>query len=168
MNLPFCQPLTGTCMPNQNFQLFKIRHNLYIWLCTIHPESTLLDLIGHNPSRKYYGAHVIIFWDGPADIYAPVWLWGRPLLRLASGLWNLKTYTQTSSNKFVRIFFFFSLYQPITSSHSVYHTPSTAFRHLLPKSARFGYTTEGALFISMQLSTDAVSTLWKVWVLIRL
>ena len=31
-----------------------------------------------------------------------------------------------------------------------------------------GYATEGALFISAQLSTDAVSGLRKVWVLIRL
>ena len=46
------------------------------------------------------------------------------------------------------------------------HTPSAAFRHLPPNSARFGYATEGALFISAQLSTDAVSALRKVWVLI--
>ena len=45
-------------------------------------------------------------------------------------------------------------------------TPSTAFRHLPPNSARFSYTTEGALFISAQLSTDAISALRKVWVLI--
>ena len=48
------------------------------------------------------------------------------------------------------------------------HTPSTAFRHLPPNSARFGYATEGALFISAQLSTDAVSALRKVRILIRL
>ena len=48
------------------------------------------------------------------------------------------------------------------------HTPSIAFRHLPPNSARFSYATEGALFISAQLSTDAVSALRKVWVLIRL
>ena len=48
------------------------------------------------------------------------------------------------------------------------HTPSIAFRHLPPNSARFGYATEGALFISAQLSTDAVSALQKVRVLIRL
>ena len=48
------------------------------------------------------------------------------------------------------------------------HTPSIAFRHLPPNSARFGYATEGALFISAQLSTDAVSALRKVWLLIRL
>ena len=36
--------------------------------------------------------------------------------------------------------------------HSVIstHTPSIAFRHLPPNSARFGYATEGALFISVQ------------------
>ena len=45
---------------------------------------------------------------------------------------------------------------------------SIAFRHLPPNSARFGYATEGALFISAQLSTDAVSALRKIWVLIRL
>ena len=47
-----------------------------------------------------------------------------------------------------------------------YHTPSTAFRHLPPNSARFSYATEEALFISAQLSTDAVSALRKVRVLI--
>ena len=30
------------------------------------------------------------------------------------------------------------------------HTPSIAFRHLPPNSARFSYTTEEALFISVQ------------------
>ena len=44
--------------------------------------------------------------------------------------------------------------------------PSIAFRHLLPNSARFGYATEAALFISAQLSTDAVSALRKFWVVI--
>ena len=48
------------------------------------------------------------------------------------------------------------------------HTPNTAFRHLPPNSARFSYATEGALFISAELSTDAVSALRKVRVLIRL
>ena len=46
------------------------------------------------------------------------------------------------------------------------HTPSIAFRHLPPNSARFGYATKGALFISAQLSTDAVSAPRKVRVLI--
>ena len=50
----------------------------------------------------------------------------------------------------------------------VCHTPNITCRNLPPNSARFGYTTEGALFISAQLSTDMVSTLRKVWVLIRL
>ena len=48
------------------------------------------------------------------------------------------------------------------------HTPSIAFRHLPPNSARFSYATEGALFISAQLSTDAISADRKVSVLIRL
>ena len=39
------------------------------------------------------------------------------------------------------------------------HTPSIAFRHLRPNSARFSYATEGALFISAQLYGDAVSAL---------
>ena len=38
----------------------------------------------------------------------------------------------------------------------------------LQNSARIGYATEGALFISVRMSTDAVSTLQKVWVIIRL
>ena len=48
------------------------------------------------------------------------------------------------------------------------HTPSIAFRHLPPNSARFSYATEGALFISAQLSTDAGGALRKVRILIRL
>ena len=60
---------------------------------------------------------------------------------------------------------------PVTVStggdlHVLDHTPSIAFRHPPPNSARFSYATEGALFISAQLSTDAVSALRKVWVLI--
>ena len=47
-------------------------------------------------------------------------------------------------------------------------TPSIAFRHLPPNSACFSYATDGALFISAQLSSDAVSALRKVRVLIRL
>ena len=43
-----------------------------------------------------------------------------------------------------------------------------AFRHLPPNSARFSYATEGVLFISAQLSSDAVSALRKVRVLIWL
>ena len=46
------------------------------------------------------------------------------------------------------------------------HTPSTAFRHLPPNSARFSYATEGALFITAQLSSVAVSALRKGRVLI--
>ena len=52
----------------------------------------------------------------------------------------------------------------ISQSQLSVHTPSIAFRHLPPNSARFSYATEGALFISAQLSTDAVSALGKVWV----
>ena len=48
------------------------------------------------------------------------------------------------------------------------HTPSIAFHDLPPNAARFECATEGALFISAQLSTDAVSALRKVWVLITL
>ena len=42
------------------------------------------------------------------------------------------------------------------------HAPNIAFRHLPPNSARFSYATEGALFISAQLSTDAVGTVCRV------
>ena len=52
--------------------------------------------------------------------------------------------------------------------HCSTNTPSTAFRHLPPNSARFSYVTEGALFISTQLSSDAVSALRKFRVLIWL
>ena len=46
-------------------------------------------------------------------------------------------------------------------------TSSIAFWHLPPNSARFSYATEGELFISAQLSSDAVSALRKVPVLIH-
>ena len=45
------------------------------------------------------------------------------------------------------------------------HTLSITFRQLPPNSARFSYATEGALFISMQLSSNVVSALQKVQVL---
>ena len=50
--------------------------------------------------------------------------------------------------------------------HRNTHTPSLAFRYFPPNSATTGYVTEGALFVSVQLSSDVVSTLQKVWVLI--
>ena len=53
-------------------------------------------------------------------------------------------------------------------THTANHIASTAFRHLPPNSARIGYATEGAVFISAQLSSDAVSALRKVWVQIKL
>ena len=43
-----------------------------------------------------------------------------------------------------------------------------AFWHLPPISARNWYATEGAFFMSLQPTTDVVSALRKVWVLIRL
>ena len=52
--------------------------------------------------------------------------------------------------------------RPLKGSGTDRHTPSTAFLHLPPYSARFGYAIEGALFISAQLSSDAVSALRKV------
>ena len=39
------------------------------------------------------------------------------------------------------------------------HTPSIAFQQLPPNSARFSYTTEGALFISFQLSIEPTDDL---------
>ena len=51
-------------------------------------------------------------------------------------------------------------------THTNTHTPSIAFQHPPPNSARFSYATEGVLFISAQMSSDAVSALRKVWVLI--
>ena len=44
----------------------------------------------------------------------------------------------------------------LAPQHICSHTPSIAFRHLHPNSARFSYATEGAFFISAQLSSDAV------------
>ena len=50
-------------------------------------------------------------------------------------------------------------FSSIYGQHS--HFPSIAFQNLPLNSARIGYATEGALFISAQLSTDAVSALRK-------
>ena len=36
----------------------------------------------------------------------------------------------------------------VPHGHWSWHTPSIAFRHLPPNSARTGYATEGALYIS--------------------
>ena len=48
------------------------------------------------------------------------------------------------------------------------HTPSIAFRHPPPNSARFSYATEGVLFISAQLSSVAViSALRKVQITVE-
>ena len=54
---------------------------------------------------------------------------------------------------------------PALAGHFKSHTTTIAFRHLPPNSTRFSYATEGALFISAQLSSDAVSALRKVRVL---
>ena len=51
--------------------------------------------------------------------------------------------------------------------HKQPRTLSIAFRHLPASSARIGYATEGAFFISAQLSTDAVGVLRNVWVLLK-
>ena len=63
----------------------------------------------------------------------------------------------------------FGLFPPcIVNNLCSLHTLSIAFQHLPPNSARFGYATQGALSISMQLSADTVSAFRKVWVLIKL
>ena len=56
--------------------------------------------------------------------------------------------------------------QNINETLGLVHTLSIAFRQLPSNFARFGYATEGALFIFTQVSTDVVSTLQKVWILI--
>ena len=50
---------------------------------------------------------------------------------------------------------------PILGGNGVCHTPSIAFRHLPPNSARFSYATERIVFISAQWSTEVVSALLK-------
>ena len=54
----------------------------------------------------------------------------------------------------------------LVSSHGV--MTASLSGTLPPNSARTGYATEGALFISAQLSTYAVGALRKVWVLTKL
>ena len=51
--------------------------------------------------------------------------------------------------------------------HKQPRSVSIAFRHLPANSARIGYVTKGAFFISAQLSTDAVGVLRNVWVLLK-
>ena len=50
------------------------------------------------------------------------------------------------------------------TGHGMLHTPSTAFRHLPPNSARFGYASEGALFISVarQFAVTSVMMLFSL------
>ena len=60
------------------------------------------------------------------------------------------------------------VWRKVTESNARSVTQSITFRHLPPDSARNGYATEGALFMSAQLTTDAVSVLRKCWVLITL
>ena len=56
-----------------------------------------------------------------------------------------------------------STHQPTRyTNHPSTQTLSTAFQHLPPSSARFSYAAEGVLFISAQLSSNAVSALRKV------
>ena len=62
----------------------------------------------------------------------------------------------------------YSMWPGLNASDVSHHTPSLAFRHLPPNSARSGYVTEGALFISVQLPADAVRELRKVQVVVRL
>ena len=63
--------------------------------------------------------------------------------------------------RYVNIISLFVFWTPLEP-----HTPSIAFRHHPPDSARFSYATERALFIFAQLSSDEVSALRKVRVLI--
>ena len=91
-----------------------------------------------------------------------VWLWGKRMQqtklqpqRKTSKTKTKQNSTHTNSHMHVRM-------------HTHAHTPSITFQHLSPNSARFGYATEGAFFISMQLFADAFRTLRKVWVLIGL
>ena len=62
----------------------------------------------------------------------------------------------------------YSMWPGLNASDVSHHTPSLAFRHLPPNSARIGYATEEAFFISAQLSTDTVRTVQMVLVLTRL
>ena len=52
--------------------------------------------------------------------------------------------------------------RPPPHTHTHIHTLSTVLQHVPPNSARFSYAIEGALFISVQLSCDAVTALRKV------
>ena len=75
-------------------------------------------------------------------------------------------YSPTRTNRY--IYTFTHIHNPTSTRLQHIHTlrASLQFRHPPPNSARFSYTTEGALFISAQLSTDAVSALRKARVLI--
>ena len=57
---------------------------------------------------------------------------------------------------------------PIQRCSDMGYTDTGIYWRGAPNSARIDYATEGALFISTQLFTDAVSALRKVWVLVTL
>ena len=118
------------------------------------PANKILQLLNaaaqemfSQPTCKLENITVIIFPNSPVT------------LKMGQGPWNrceIKNQWRLSSCNFPGR----PTSQTNTDHHA--HTLSITFQHLPQNSARIGYTTEEALFISVQVSTDAVSTLWKV------
>ena len=129
--------------------------------------SNISDLIGH-----LLVMFLLFCFSVPAtgdDFHRGVFRrFGTEASSAAAGQWG--AFTAIFWAVFTAIFWaaFTAIFWAAWSGEPWSHTPSIAFRHLPPNSARFSYATEGALFISMQLSTDVVSALGKIWVLIRL
>ena len=95
----------------------------------------------------------------------PVWNARGNVLESVSNvrLFCFKAVGPTKKDLFPRVFMFVDSSQKMKLSEDegspwqgLDHTLSITFRHLPPNSARFSYATEGALFISEQLSSDTV------------
>ena len=115
-------------------------------------RSSLPSYIGFSNLCAFWPL-LLFAYDKACDLcfwFSNIWNFHSPLEFVLKERWEL-------SDKKIERFC-----EWVSECVDVCHTPSTAFRHLPPKSARFGYATGRALFISAQLSTDAVSALRKV------
>ena len=94
----YSRSLTGTCMPNQDLQLFK--H--YIWLCTI----VRFDWAQSIQKILWCPCNNILRWSS-WHLCTSLTLTLRQATQISLRL--VKTYTQTLSTKFVINFFFLIL-----------------------------------------------------------
>ena len=121
-------------------------------------DAMLLPQSYQSPNSKHW--FTTSFLQGGGCRTAMLGVWSVP--KLFGGRWQRRCGHKkcpfsgvTSSGR---------VWRKVPESDALSHTPSTAFRHLPPNSAWFSYATEGALFISAQKSSDAVSALRKILV----